>query len=119
MLTAADREADRPVDDDVVILGGAIGHHLEDAVATDDDCRRLSGGHPVHVGVEHQGRRVEIAVDDAWSPRSRASALSWLIASSLGGTLVRPRGPWLRSESVALAAQRSPVRAGWVHRGGC
>ena len=57
-------EPDRAVDDDVVVLGGAIRDDLEDALATDDDRLRLAGRHPFHVRIQQRRHRVEVPVDE-------------------------------------------------------
>ena len=52
LTTTRSGEPDRAVDDDVVVLGDALGDDLEDAIAVDDD-GFLAGGNPLHIRVEH------------------------------------------------------------------
>src|SRR6266513_3925512 len=57
-------EPDRPVDDDVVVLGGPFGDDLEDTVPVDYDRLRLAGRHPFYGGIQHGLDRAEIPVHE-------------------------------------------------------
>ncbi len=57
------RQAESPIDGDVVVLGDPLGEHFENAVAADED-GFLPDRHPLDVGVEHLRERLEIAGDE-------------------------------------------------------
>src|SRR5436190_3739448 len=95
-------EADGPLDDDVVVLGGSIGDDLEDAVPADDDGLRLAGGYPFHVRIEHRLDRLEIPGDERVIPTQKE--LGALVAHPAES--MEPRG--LEPLTFALPARRSP-----------
>src|SRR5690242_5485204 len=95
-------ETDGSVDHDVIVLGGAIGYDLEDAVAADDHSLGLAGAHPFDVRVEHRLDRVEISIDEgAVAAEEKLGALVAHTAESM-----EPRG--LEPLTFWLPARRSP-----------
>src|SRR5207253_5581716 len=95
---------DRAVDDDVVVLGCAIGNHLENAVTVDDDRLRLAGRHPLDVGIQHGLDGVEIPVDECVVAAQQE--LGALVAHAVESRRLAVSLDWVRPGPIAQLGER-------------
>src|SRR3954453_16744289 len=91
-------QPDCAFDDHVVVLGGAVRNHFEDALAADHHRVGLPGRHPRHVRIEHRRHRLEVPVDErvVAAEQDLGAFVAHGIESRrlpMLSTLGRPRGP--------------------------